>query len=68
MISAGLIFLIAGLIIFFVMNDKALAYFGGLLSIFFGTFMAGFSLIALAVFLTIWAVKKSKDKKNNSNN
>lgn len=64
MISAGLVFLIVGLIVFLVMKGKIIAYLGGLFAIFFGTFMTGISLIALAVFLIIWAVKKSKDKSN----
>lgn len=65
-IAAGLVFLIAGLVLFLAMKDRVAYYLVGLFAIFFGTFMAGITFIALAVVLIIWAVKKSKDKKEKN--
>lgn len=67
MISAGLVCLIAGLIVFYVITDNMLAYMCGLFAIFFGALMAGFSLVALAVTLTVWAIKKSKNQNKIDN-
>lgn len=65
MLTAGLVFLIAGLIAFFAVKGNMLAYMLGLFAIFFGALMAGFSLIGLAITLSVWAIQKSKIKKEN---